>query len=161
MVALASNPVSASVASLTIPDPGRGAAAAHTPRVGDWNAIARRQEERAEGAQGAVLRGNASYGAGLAYLMLGDAERAAKWLDRAVEAYRESWAEARPDSWGRPIGAMKARLIAGRAADEEARWAFDAGAAEAESPIGRYVAAHVCLVLVEDEHARVDSDGLR
>ena len=129
--------------------------------MADWNAIARRQEERADGAQGAVLRGNASYGAGLAYLMLGERERAAEWFDRAVDAYRESWADAPPNSWGRPIGSMKARLLAGRPANDEARWALDAGAADAESPIGRYAAALAHLVLGDDDQARVHADAIR
>jgi tetratricopeptide (TPR) repeat protein len=129
--------------------------------VTDWNAIAERQVRRSEEAQGAVLRGNAAYGAGLAHLMLGDRAAAREWLDRAVEAYRESWAEAPPGSWGRPIAAMKARLLAGEPAEAEARWALDAGAAEAESPIGRYAAALAHLVLGEDERARIHADTLR
>jgi hypothetical protein len=127
----------------------------------DWNEIARRQEERSRGAQGAVLRGNAAYGAGLAHLMLGDREAAAMWLDAAVRAYRESWADAPPDSWGRPIAGMKARLLAGAPAEDEARWALEAGAEEAESPIGRYAAALALLVLGEDERARTHADAIR
>ncbi|HEV8687381.1 MAG TPA: hypothetical protein VGQ84_08895 [Gaiellaceae bacterium] len=129
--------------------------------VPDWNAIARRQEERSVGAQGAVLRGNAAYGAGLARLMLGDDAGARQWFDRAVEAYRESWADAAPDSWGRPIGAMKSRLLVAEPAEAEARWALDAGADAAESPIGRYAAALAHLVLGNDERARVHADELR
>jgi tetratricopeptide (TPR) repeat protein len=131
--------------------------------VPDWNAIAERQERRSEGAQGAVLRGNAAYGAGLAYLMLGDLAAAREWLERAVEAYRESWADAPPNAWGRPIAAMKSRLLAGEPAEAEAEahWALDAGADEAESPIGRYAAALAYLVLGEDERARVHADALR
>jgi hypothetical protein len=133
----------------------------HTPRVPDWEAIAQRQEERSASAQGAVLRGNAAYGAGLAHLMRGDVERAAQWLDGAVEAYRESWAEAPPDSWGRPIAAIKARLLAGKPAEEEARWALEAGAEDAASPVGRYAAALACLVLGNDDGARVHADAIR
>src|SRR5581483_1989082 len=41
-------------------------------------------------------------------------------------------------------------------ASDAARWALDAGAAEAESPIGHYAAALACLVLDrEDEAARL------
>jgi hypothetical protein len=83
--------------------------------------------------------------------MDGDREAAAVWLRRAAERYRESWS---PGAWGRPIGAMKALLIAGDDADEAARWALDAGAAEAESPIGRYAGALALLVLGRDEEAR-------
>jgi hypothetical protein len=129
--------------------------------VPDWNAIAERQEQRSERAQGAVLRGNAAYGAGLAHLMLGGRGAAREWLDRAVEAYRESWADAPPGSWGRPIAAMKSRLLVGESAEAEARWALDASADEAESPIGRYAAALAHLVLGEDAQARVHADALR
>ncbi len=112
-------------------------------------------------AQGPVLTANAAYGAGLAQLMLGDREAARTWLERAVSAYRESWADARPDSWGRPIAAMKARLLAGEPAETEARWALEAGADDAETPVGRYAAALAHLVLGEDEQARVHADAIR
>lgn len=127
----------------------------------DWARIARRQEGRSVGAQGAVLRGNASYGAGLAHLMLGDEDAARTWLDRAVAAYRESWADAPPDSWGRPIAGMKARLLAGDPAAAEARWALEAGADASASPIGRYAAALAHLVLGDDARARVHADAIR
>ena len=48
---------------------------------------------------------------------------------------------------------MKALLIAGEDASDAARWALDAGAAEAESPIGRYAGALALLVLGRDEEA--------
>src|SRR5439155_14903719 len=57
--------------------------------------------------------GNAAGGAGLALLMDGRADKASEWLHRAAERYRESMAQAPPGSWGRPIGAMKALLLAG------------------------------------------------
>jgi hypothetical protein len=98
-----------------------------------------------------VQLANAAWAAGLCLLMDGDRERAVVWLRRAAERYRESWS---PGAWGRPIGAMKALLIAGDDADEAARWALDAGAAEAESPIGRYAGALALLVLGSDEEAR-------
>jgi tetratricopeptide (TPR) repeat protein len=98
-----------------------------------------------------VQLANAAWAAGLCLLMDGDRERAVVWLRRAAERYRESWS---PGAWGRPIGAMKALLIAGDDADEAARWALDAGAAEAESPIGRYAGALALLVLGRDEEAR-------
>jgi hypothetical protein len=98
-----------------------------------------------------VQLANAAWAAGLCLLMDGDGEEAAQWLRRAAERYRESWS---PGAWGRPIGAMKALLIAGDDADEAARWALDAGAAEAESPIGRYAGALALLVLGRDEEAR-------
>jgi tetratricopeptide (TPR) repeat protein len=100
--------------------------------------------------------GNAAGGAGLALLMLGRREEAGQWFDRAVHRYRESYELAPPGSWGRPIGALKARILAGNwpAAEEEARWALDEGAAESDSPIGRYAAILALLTLGEDEDAR-------
>ena len=99
--------------------------------------------------------GNAAWAAGLSYLMLGRRDDANEWLDRAAETYRRSWPSAPPGSWGRPIGAMKSRLIVGDlvGAAEDARWGLDAGAAESESPIGRYAAALAQLILDEDEVA--------
>jgi hypothetical protein len=55
---------------------------------------------------------------------------------------------------------MKALLIAGDDASDAARWALDAGAAEAESPIGRYAGALAYLVLGEDVQARVLADTI-
>jgi hypothetical protein len=96
--------------------------------------------------------GNAAWASGLALLMLGRRDGAGEWLVRAAETYRRSWPDAPPGSWGRPIGAMKSRLISGdlAGARDDARWALEAGAAESESPIGRYAAALAYLVLGED-----------
>ena len=107
--------------------------------------------------------GNAAYGAGLCALMLGDRGEAARWFDLAAHRYRESFADAPAASWGRPIGAIKARVLAGdwEGAEEEARWALDAGAADAESPIGRYAAALALLVLDRDGEARIHADAIR
>ncbi|HEU5213571.1 MAG TPA: hypothetical protein VFU10_12435 [Gaiellaceae bacterium] len=141
----------------------------------DWRAIRDRAEERWEDGrerlpdepeprQRQLTRiGNAAYATGLAALMEGETDDARDWLARAAEAYRESFAGAPPDSWGRPIGAMKARLIANDsdAAVDDARWALDAGAAKAGSPIGRYAAALALLVLGRDHEARVLADDLR
>jgi hypothetical protein len=86
--------------------------------------------------------------------MAGDRDEAGEWLRRSADRYRESWdAGDGTDAWGRPIGAMKALLIAGEDASDAARWALDAGAADAESPIGRYVGALALLVLGRDDEA--------
>jgi tetratricopeptide (TPR) repeat protein len=143
----------------------------------DWNAHVQREEERyrdgeerlpaaadADARQRQLTRmGNAAYGAGLALLMSGQRERAAEWLARAAERYRESFTDAPQESWGRPIGALKARLLAGdwAAAEDEARFALEAGAGESESPIGRYAAALASLVLGDDEQARLHADVIR
>jgi hypothetical protein len=143
--------------------------------VEDWAAVVDRETERyrdgearlpddPDARQRQLTRmGNAAYGAGLAALMAGRRDEARKWLDRAAGRYRESFADAPPGSWGRPIGALKARLLAADAAgaEEEARWALEAGAADAESPIGRYAAALALLTLGRDEEARVHADAIR
>ena len=98
-----------------------------------------------------VQLANSAWAAGLCLLMDGDREGAASWLRRAAERYRESWS---PGAWGRPIGAMKALLIAGDDAGDAARWALAAGAADAESSIGRYAGVLALLVLGRDEEAR-------
>jgi hypothetical protein len=143
----------------------------------NWDAHARREEERYRDGEtrlpGAdepderqrqlTRMGNAAYGAGLALLMAGRRDDAAGWLARAAERWRESFDDAPPGSWGRPIGAIKARVLAGdwNAAAEEARFALDVGAAESESPIGRYAAALAALVLGDDEQARLHADAVR
>ena len=99
--------------------------------------------------------GNAAWAAGLSLLMLDRREQANEWLIRAAETYRRSWPDAPPGSWGRPIGAIKSRLIAGDliGAHEDAEWALEAGAATSESPIGRYAASLAHLVLGDDANA--------
>ncbi len=100
--------------------------------------------------------GNAAWAAGLSLLMLGRRTEAAGWLERAAGRYRESWPDAPPESWGRPIGSMKARLLAGdgEGARADAEWALAAGAADSDSPIGRYAAALAHLVRNEDDRAQ-------
>jgi hypothetical protein len=107
--------------------------------------------------------GNAAAGAGLARLMGGDTGAAREWFATAVERYRESYELAPPGSWGRPIAILKARILVGDwdRAEREARWTLDEGAADAESPIGRYAATLALLVLDRDDEARVLADGLR
>ncbi len=107
--------------------------------------------------------GNAAGAAGLAALMLGRPDEAGDWFDRAATRYRESWDDAPPGSWGRPIGAIKSRLLAGdvEGAAGDARWALDAGAATSESAIGRYAATLALLVLDDWPRARVVAEGLQ
>jgi len=119
-------------------------------------------EARADPVQ-LVRMGNAAYGAGLALVMAGRHEEARSWLGRAAARWRESWDTAPPDSWGRPIGAVKAMLIAGRDAEVEelARWTLELGAATAASPIGRYAGALALLALERWPEARHVAAGLR
>ena len=99
--------------------------------------------------------GNAAGGAGLALVMAGHGDEAGDWFARAAERYRESFHDAPAGSWGRPIGAVKARLLAGdrAAAEDEARWTLSAGAVTSDSSIGRYAACLALLALREDAAA--------
>ena len=120
--------------------------------------------EDADARQRQLTRlGNAAGGAGLALLMQARTDEAGEWFHHAAARYRESFADAPPDSWGRPIGAVKALLLAGDwpGAEDAARWALATGAAEAASPIGRYAAALALLVLGDDKRARARADSIR
>jgi hypothetical protein len=107
-----------------------------------------------------VRRGNVAYAAGLALLMAHEPD-APEWLGRAAARWRESY-EGGP-SWGRPIGAIKASLLAGddAAVEELARWALELGAPTAESPIGRYAGALALLALERWPEARHVAESLR
>lgn len=58
---------------------------------------------------------------------------------------------------------LKARVLARNwdAAAEAAEWTLGEGAADAESPIGRYAACLAALVLERYDEARLLADGLR
>ena len=143
----------------------------------DWGAHARREEERyrdgearrpeevdRDALQRQLTRmGNAAAGAGLAQLMGGHTDAAREWFAKAVERYRESYEHAPPGSWGRPIGILKARILAGdwQGARTDAEWTLGQDASQADSPIARYAACLALLVLERDEEARVLADGLR
>lgn len=134
----------------------------------DWTELAQGAVERYGAGEARELDqrqrtqlANAAWAAGLSLLMAGRDDEAAEWLRRAAERYRESWAEAPPDSWGRPIGAIKALLLAGDDGAEAAQWALDAGAPDASSPIGRYAGALALLVLGRDLEARALASTLR
>jgi hypothetical protein len=100
--------------------------------------------------------------AGLAHLMQGRADEAARWFVTSAETYRASWEDAPPESWGRPVGALKAVVLAGdmTAGVETATWAASLGAGEADSPIARYAAALAALVLGNDDDAARLAEGL-
>jgi hypothetical protein len=145
--------------------------------VSDWVAHARREEERYRDGESRLptaedhdarqrqltRMGNAAAGAGVAHLMGGNTAQAPEWFVKAVERYRESYEHAPPGSWGRPIGILKARILAEdwSGAEGDARWTVEQGAAEAESAIGRYAGCLALLVLGRDAEARVLADGLR
>lgn len=145
--------------------------------VADWDAHFRREAERyrdgearlpetrdADARQRQLTRmGNAAAGAGLSLLMQGNTAEAREWFDRASERYHESWADAPPGSWGRPIGILKAHVLAGDwvAAERGARWTLEQRADDAPTPIGRYAAALAHAVLREWDDLRIHADALR
>jgi hypothetical protein len=108
-----------------------------------------------------VRQGNVAYAAALGLLMAGDPD-AADWFRRAAACWRASW-QGGGESWGRPIGAVKASLLAGDepTVEEHARWTLELGAEEVESPIGRYAAALALLALGRWANARHVADSLR
>jgi hypothetical protein len=118
----------------------------------------------AEARQRQLTRmGNAAAGAALALLMAGRRADAADWFARAAERYRESFSDAPPGSWGRPIGMIKSRVLAGDwpGAEQDARFTLEHDAAKAESAVGRYAACLALLVLGRDAEARPLADALR
>jgi hypothetical protein len=102
-----------------------------------------------------VRMGMAAGAAGLTHLMAGRRDESRAWFLRSAERLRESWDDAPPGSWGRPIGALKARILAGDGAGarDDARWTLALGAGEG-SAIGRYAATLAALVLDDRRLAR-------
>ncbi len=141
----------------------------------DWERHAEREEGRyADGLtrlpddpdarqKQLVRMAMAASGAGLARLMQGRRAEAAGWFTRSAERYRESVDDAPPESWGRLIGALKARVLAGdwEGAKVDARWSLAYGSAESGSPIGRYAAALAALVLEDGELAKTLAASLQ
>ena len=133
----------------------------------DWERHAEREEARyqdglsrmpddPEGRQRQLVRVAAAAGAaGLVRLMQDRRGEAAGWLARSAERYRESFESAPPESWGRLVGAVKSRVLAGdwEGAEDDSRWALAQGPAQASSPIGHYAAALAALVLGDDVEA--------
>src|SRR5919202_7051408 len=90
----------------------------------DWRELATRAKSRYRDGQDRMpdepdsrqrqltRMANAAGAAGLSFLMAGDTSAAAEWFARAAERYRESFADAPAGSWGRPIGAIKALVLA-------------------------------------------------
>ena len=153
----------------SVPSPKKGECqrpGRYAPRV-RWDEHAEREEARYADAlarmpddpdprqKQLVRAAMAAGGAGLARLMQGRDAEAAGWFTRSAERYRESWPDAPAGSWGRLIGALKARILAGDwdGAEADARWALEQDPAEGDSPIGAYAAALARLVLGEDRQA--------
>jgi hypothetical protein len=141
----------------------------------DWEAHAEREEARyadglgrlpddPDGRQKQLVRvAMAAGGAGLARLLQGRKAESAGWFARAAERYRESYDGAPPGSWGRLIGALKSRILAGdwSGAAEDARWALEQDPGASDSPIGAYAGVLALLALAEDERAREAVEALR
>ena len=141
----------------------------------DWEEQAARKERRYEDGlrrlpddpdarqKQLVRMAMAAGGAGLVRLMQGRREDAERWLLRSAERYRESFGAAPAGSWGRLIGAVKARILAGdwAGAAGDARWTLAEGAGSATSPIGRYAAALAALVLDDAVEAERLARSLR
>src|SRR4029079_11196750 len=153
----------------SVPSPEKGECqppGRYAPRV-SWDRHAEREEARYADAlermptdpdprqKQLVRAAMAAGGAGLVRLMQGREAEAAGWFARSAERYRESWTDAPPGSWGRLIGALKARLLARGwdGAEADARSALAHSPAEAESPVGRYAAVLALLVLGRDREA--------
>jgi hypothetical protein len=119
------------------------------------DAIARMPKEPDPRQKQLVRAAMAAGGAALARLMQGRGTEAAGWFTRSAERYRESWPDAPPGSWGRLIGALKARVLAGdwEGAETDARWALEQDPAAGGSPIGAYAAALAHLILGDDAEA--------
>jgi hypothetical protein len=122
---------------------------------------ARFREQHGELDERSVVRkGNTAYAAALALLMVADVD-SAEWFRLAATTWRASWSGG--ESWGRPIGALKASLLARDdvAIEELAPWTLTLGTATAESPIGRYAAALALLALGRWPEARHVAESLR
>jgi hypothetical protein len=159
--------LSAEIKASPSPEKGNlGISGARLSRVA-WDQHAEREERRYADAlarlpdetdlrqKQLVRAAMAAGGAGLARMMQGRRAEAAGWFARSAERYRDSWPEAPPGSWGRLIGALKARVLAGdwEGAETDARWALEQDPAGGDSPIGAYAAALAQLILGEDAAA--------
>jgi hypothetical protein len=133
----------------------------------NWIPFARERQARYEEQHGElderslVRKGNTAYAAALGLLMAGEPDAAAEWFRRAAAAWRESWQGG--ESWGRPIGALKASLLASddAAVQELAHWTLELGTATAASAIGRYAATLALLALERWPEGRHVAESLR
>ena len=119
------------------------------------DALARMPDDPDPRQKQLVRAAMAAGGAGLARLMQGRDAEAAGWFARSAERYRESWPDAPAGSWGRLIGALKARILAGDwdGAESDAGWAFEQDPAAGDSAIGAYAAVLAQLILDKDREA--------
>ena len=99
-------------------------------------------------------------GRGHRLLLAGDREGARPLLDQAADRYRASWEAAGPSAFGRLIGMLKARVLAGDATDA-ARYAREQIGDEGSSPPSWYALAIAALVLGDDPLAARGAEGMR
>jgi hypothetical protein len=106
---------------------------------------------------------SASWAEGLALLMLGRDEDASSVFARAAEEYATSERDAPTGSWGRPLAALRCRLLGGdmAGAEADARRTLAAGATASESPIALYAGVLAHLTLGDDDEAARLAEGLR
>jgi hypothetical protein len=125
------------------------AAAEHGARSRRSPADGEREDFRLAGIAGA------SWAEGLAALMLGERSDAEGLLRRAADEYGASWAAAPEASWGRPIAAMRCRLLAGDEAglDRDAAATLAAGSGTANGSIAGYATSLALLALRRDDEA--------
>ncbi len=105
----------------------------------------------------------ASWAEGLAAMMLGKRDDAARLLRRAADEYRASWAAAPEGSWGRPIAAMRCRLMAGDddGLGADAAATLSAGSPAAPGSIAAYATTLALLALGRDDEALPIATTLR
>jgi hypothetical protein len=134
----------------------------------DWIPFSKEKQSRYQephgelDERGLVRQGNTAYAAALGLLMAGD-PAAEQWFRQAAARWRESWdAGGDGDAWGRPIGALKASLLAGDpGVADYAHWTLSLGPGTSESPIGRYAATLALLALGRWGDARQVGESLR
>ncbi len=86
-------------------------------------------------------------------LLAGDRDAATGALRAAAAAYRASWDAAGPRSFGRLVGMLKATLLAGDRADEEAAYVRTALDERPDTPTASYAAALAAQTLGDGDAA--------
>lgn len=133
----------------------------------DWRALVASKQARFASPHGAlderalVRLGNTAYAAALALLM-GRSRDAPAWFRRAAESWAASWELAEAGAWGRPVGILKASLLARADADTDAyaRRTLALEPERASSPIARYAAALALLASGRFAEARPVASSL-
>jgi hypothetical protein len=93
-------------------------------------------------------------------LLAGEQQAARPLLEQAAGRYRASWEAAPPGAFGRLIGLLKARVLAGDA-DEAASYAREQIGEQGSSPPSWYALAIAALVAGDDALAARGAEGMR